>query len=146
MTTIPEGISALSTAIGIVKTLRDIDRGVQEADYKLKIASATEALADAKMALVEANDELKGKDAEIEKLKKSIRYRAEETIEAGGFTYRKVDGQAVGRAYCPVCLDEGRFQNLNLAPGKGGQNTYQCPRCKADCGWNVPQFIEAEDR
>lgn len=144
MTTIPEGISALSTAIGIVKTLRDIDRGVQEADYKLKIASATEALADAKMALVEAQDEIKNKEAELERLRSSLRFRAEETIESGGFTYRKVDGKPVGRAYCPVCLDEGRFQTVHLIFTKNGDSV-QCPRCKAEFGPRVYQYKDAPD-
>ncbi|WP_243612680.1 hypothetical protein [Shimia aestuarii] len=48
------GLSAASTAIGIVRELREIDRSVDEAAYKLKLAELTEALADAKLALTDA--------------------------------------------------------------------------------------------
>jgi hypothetical protein len=142
MVTIVEGLTAVTTGLNVVKTLRDIDRSVQEADFKLQIATVTTSLADAKLALVEAQEEIKSKDAELEKLRSSVRFRAEETIESNGFVFRKVDGKPVGRAHCPVCLDEGRFLNLNSLDKKGGGHSYQCPKCKADFGWNVMQYSE----
>jgi hypothetical protein len=142
VTTIAEGLSAVSTALGIVKTLREIDRGVQEAEFKLKIASVTESLADAKLALVDAQDEVKRREAELDQLRSSLRFREEDTITSGGFLFRKVEGKAVGRAFCSVCIDEGRFLHLNNIQTKEGLS-FQCPRCKANYGWNVPQFEEA---
>ncbi|WP_187430277.1 hypothetical protein ROLI_007780 [Roseobacter fucihabitans] len=49
-----EGLTAASLALGLVKDLRDIDRSVDEAEYKLKIAEIIKALADAKIALSDA--------------------------------------------------------------------------------------------
>lgn len=49
------GLSAVSTAFGIVKDLRDVEKGYDEAAFKLKLAELTSALADAKMALSDAN-------------------------------------------------------------------------------------------
>ncbi|MDO6457020.1 hypothetical protein Q4560_11500 [Celeribacter halophilus] len=48
------GLSAATQAIGIAKELRDIDRSVDEASFKLKLADLTEALADTKIALADA--------------------------------------------------------------------------------------------
>ena len=144
MVTIVEGLTAVTTALNVVKTLRDIDRGVQEADFKLQIATVTELLADAKLALVDAQDEIKSKDAELERLRSSLRFRAEETIEAGGFTYRKVDGKPVGRAYCSVCLDEGRFHTVHSILTKAGHSV-QCPKCKAEFGPRVHRYNDAPD-
>jgi hypothetical protein len=142
LTTIAEGLSAISTALGIVKTLREIDKGVQEAEFKLKIASVTEALADAKLALVEAQDEVKRHETEASKLRDAVRFRAEDTILSEGFLFRKVDGKPMGKPFCSVCSDEGRFIHLNRLMTKDGE-TFQCPRCKANFGWYVPQHEEA---
>jgi len=141
MTTIAEGLSALGTALGIVKTLREIDRGVQEAEYKLQIANMTSALADAKLALVDAQDTARSQKDEIEKLKAASRFREEETVRANGFLYRKTDGRPAGKPYCSVCSDDGHFIHLVTVPTKEG-TVYKCPRCNGNYGWSVQEYTE----
>lgn len=141
MTTIPEGLSAISTALGIVKTIREIDKGVQEADYKLQIANITSALADAKMALVDAQDELREKSVDLEKLRAAAKFLAEETILESGFLFRRVNDKPAGRPFCSVCRDSGSFIHLNQIYTKDGES-YSCPKCKGNFGWNVPRFAE----
>jgi hypothetical protein len=68
-------ITAFATAgqaIKLVQDLRGIDKAVDAAEYKNKIADLTGALADLKFALIEAKDDLAIKDAEIERLKKQL--------------------------------------------------------------------------
>ncbi len=48
------GLSAAKIAIDIAKELRSIDRSLDEATYKLKLADLTSALADTQLALAEA--------------------------------------------------------------------------------------------
>lgn len=62
------GLSAASTAIGIAKDLREIDRGVDEATYKLKLAELASALADTKLALADAKTKISDLSSEIAKL------------------------------------------------------------------------------
>lgn len=143
MTTIPEGLTAISTALGIVKSIREIDKGIQEADYKLQIANISSALADAKLALVEARDDLKTQQEEIEKLQKANKFVAEETIRHSGFLFQKLNGEPRGRAFCSVCSDLGHFIHLNQTFTKDGE-TNSCPRCKGNFGWNVPRFSEID--
>jgi hypothetical protein len=66
------GLAAATQAIGLVKELRDIDRGVDEATFKLKIADLILVLADAKVALSEAKLTLQEKETTIGALKKSL--------------------------------------------------------------------------
>lgn len=66
------GLSAASTALGIVKDLREIDRSVDEAGFKLKLAELTEALADARIALSDAKGEIAEKNSEIRLLKDAL--------------------------------------------------------------------------
>jgi hypothetical protein len=48
------GLSALSQAVTLLRDLRDIDREVDEAAFKLKVAEIQNGLADAKIALADA--------------------------------------------------------------------------------------------
>jgi hypothetical protein len=48
------GLTAVTQALGIARELREIDRGVDEAAFKLKLADLQENLADAKVALSDA--------------------------------------------------------------------------------------------
>jgi hypothetical protein len=69
---IASGLSAASAAITIAKDLREIDRSVDEATFKLKIAELTEALADTKIALSDARNKISEKDGELHELRNEI--------------------------------------------------------------------------
>jgi len=88
--TIIEGITAATQAIGLLKELRDIDRSVDEAAYRLKMADISSALADAKNALSDANLVLTEKKVEIANLKSAL-------------------DEATSGEICPKCR-EGRMQ------------------------------------
>tara|TARA_R110002074_G_scaffold19524_2_gene62141 strand:+ start:524 stop:949 length:426 start_codon:yes stop_codon:yes gene_type:complete len=69
---IAQGLSSASTALTIVKQSRDIDKSVDEATFKLKLADLQSALTDAKVALAEARESQVEKNAEISELKRSL--------------------------------------------------------------------------
>ena len=123
-------ITALATAgqaVKLAQHLRGIDKAMDAAEYKLKIADPSAALSDIKMALTDAKEELASKDTEIGKLKAQFQLSAD-TIEKHGFKYKKgADGEPKGSAYCPVCEQKsGHFFHLTRISGKD-----ICPNCKA---------------
>jgi len=66
---------------------------------KLKIADLTGKLADLKLTLIEAKEEVAERQAEIERLSGLLKHRSE-LIEAGGYKYDKTaDGKPKGHAY-----------------------------------------------
>lgn len=68
-------MSALATAgqaIKIAKDLRDIERDMDSASYKAKAAELYGNLADLKIALTDAKEELHEKDAAIKRLQAEI--------------------------------------------------------------------------
>jgi transposase-like protein len=83
------------------------------------------SLADVKMALADAHQELQAKDHEIAELKKRTAI-AKPMIELHGFQYEEVNGKANGLPFCPNCL----LENVQIRPVKVLQ-AYLCPRCKA---------------
>jgi hypothetical protein len=133
-------MTALATAgqaYKLAQDLRGIDKAVDAAGYKIKIADLTEALADLKHALIEARDDLAEKDAVIEQLKKLLQRKAE-LVEHRGFSYDKTnDGKPKGDAYCPVCMEKGKLL-IRLMPPSRGMTTSRCPNCKEQ--YRVGQF------
>jgi hypothetical protein len=82
-------MTAYATAGHISNLLKEvvgIDKAVNAAEFKIKIADLSAAVSDLKLALIEAKDELAAKDAEIERLQKLLLRKAE-LIEHGGFSY-----------------------------------------------------------
>ncbi len=52
------GLTAVKLALDLTKDLRDIDRSIDEAGFKLKLAELTSALADTQVALADAKIKL----------------------------------------------------------------------------------------
>ncbi|WP_108521287.1 hypothetical protein [Bradyrhizobium algeriense] len=127
MVDIMTALATAGQAIKLAQELRGIDKAIDAAEFKLKIANLTVALSEIKLALAEAKEELTGKDAEITALKKQFQ-RSAETIEVKGFKYKKgEDGKPKGAAFCPVCEQQhGQFYHLTRLMSKD-----VCPHCKA---------------
>jgi hypothetical protein len=125
------GISAVAQAMNIVKGLREIDKGFDAAEFKLKIADLYSALADAKVALADAKTEIESKQTEIEALTAQFQVRTA-TVEYKGYKYeRGADGKPVGYPYCPVCESNGKMIQTAYS---GAHRELSCPRCKAAYG------------
>lgn len=135
---IPSALSGVSTALTIVKQLNDIDKQVDEAGFKLRIAEATSALAEAKLGLIDAQEELRLKDREISDLKERLKYRAENLVDHKGYRYSSVEGKPVGDPLCPICEETGSHIKLTRMIALPGQ-PMMCPKCKSNHG-NVQTF------
>ena len=112
------GISAATQAVQLVKELRSIDRSVDEASFKLKLADLMVAQADTKIALSEAREFLSEKDAEIRELK------------------LRLDVVNSGEA-CPICqLGRLKVTASHLHPvfGTFGHQERTLTCTNADCG------------
>jgi hypothetical protein len=118
-------MASAASALTIVKQLNDVDRSLGEGELKAKIASLYVSLADVKMALADAQQEIQAKDHEISELKKRTA-TAKPMIELNGFQYEAVDGKASGLPFCPNCL----LENIQIRPVKS-LSGHQCPKCKS---------------
>lgn len=124
------GIAAAGNALGIAKSLRDIDKAYDAAAYRARIADLVDELTNAKLALVDARDELASKDREIAQLK-SAANEAKNLVRGDGdydfFLNEK--GERSGFPACPSCLAVGRViqmkQNISIDAAK-------CPSCKEE--------------
>jgi hypothetical protein len=73
-------MTTFATAGQVLKTLKDlasVGQAIDTAEFKLKIADLSEAMADLKLTFIEAKDDLASKDAEIDRPEKLLQRKAE---------------------------------------------------------------------
>ena len=115
------GLTAANLALGLVKDLRDIDRSVDEAAFKLKVSELTFALADTQIALSDANLKLNETTQQIQTLKNDL-----ETATSGDI--------------CPKCRS-GRMQLIRTnshrmgSLGQFGVEDWHLACDEAECGF-----------
>ena len=124
MVDISQGLTAVSTALTIAKQLRDIDRSVDEATFKMAIADLTEALADAKVAIAEAkseNSELRSDLDELRNGKLCPKCRAGKMtlIETRGQTQRGLQHFGVELWKYRCCDDSCGFERTETLDPHG---------------------------
>lgn len=124
---ITEGLSALSSALGLLKELRDVDHTLDKAELKLRITEIAGQLGDARTALQDARDENEELEKEVNRLVKEFEFRGK-LVEWRGFQYEAdEEGRPFGAPFCPACIVrhqqhirlDGRFRKTN------------CPLCSA---------------
>lgn len=112
---ISSAVTLLTQSIGIVKQLRDIDKSYDASLYKSQVAELYTNLADLKMALSDAREDLHEKDQEIVSLNKRIE--------------ELTSGEA-----CPIC-GEGKMKTIQVSEhpmfGEVGvqEKQLQCEKC-----------------
>lgn len=137
-------IAVAAQAVGIAKDLREIDKGFDVAELKARMADLYNNLADVRMALVDAQIDMREKDSEIEQLKSAFQLQRS-LVERCGYKYEAFDsGEPKGDAFCPRCeQNHGRFYRL-VPRENAARGSMDCPECKAHFtqvprfGWNKP--------
>ena len=109
------GLTLLSQATGIVKDLRDIDKGFDVAALKARMADLYATLADVKIALSDARETIHERDRRITELEEKIA--------------RILSGDT-----CPIC-NTGRLKVISvhshplLGPAGVQEKTLKCDNC-----------------
>lgn len=136
---IAASIAAITAALGLVKELKEIDASFDKAEMKLKLAELTGALADAKLGIIDAQDEVASRNKEIERLTAHLKFRDDETVVLKGYRYHTEAGEPKGRPYCPICEESGSLIRTITSSAPGHPIT--CPKCKSVFGY-VAHFAE----
>ena len=135
-------ISAITSALDIVKKVRDIDKNIDAAEYRSRIAEILDALTEAKLALIEAKSVIADKDEEIRTLKSTAQQTSSLVLHKGYYYKKNADGAPTGKPHCPVCLQKHKMifqleKDTNF-PG----HPWICPSCNNQIGFNLSSFSE----
>lgn len=127
-------LGGISNAITIARALQSIDRSYDSAVLKGQLAEIMSALADAKMTLSDAREEIAEKDREIKRLRGDFAAR-DELKEYRGYKYKSdpvAPNGINGTPICPRCETvDGRLIYTVAAHSVRGMGT-SCPQCKVD--------------
>ena len=130
--------AASGHAARLVTDLWGIQKAFDEAEWKLKVAELNGILADLKNALIDAKEEARLKDEEIQFLRDKFLI-LKETVSHAGYKFdKREDGKPTGHAYCPVCMQKDGYM-FHLTTSMETGRPEQCPNCKAKY-YNVTQF------
>lgn len=120
------GLAATAKGLEIAKALRDIDRSMEAAEYRAKIADLIDQLTDAKIALSEARETIAAKDAEIRRLTEVQAAKVKTLRNKDGFNFGFVDGQVNQLPFCPTCEQQGKQIMFSGFDG----DILRCSACK----------------
>ncbi|WP_050773803.1 hypothetical protein [Pseudovibrio sp. JE062] len=122
------GLTAISKALDVAKALREFDGQLNDATYKFQVAELYAALADAKISLADAKEEIALKEREIISLKEKQRSKYK-TINHQGYNFGlNENGEAFVDPFCPVCEQQ---HDLQIPLQTQSRIEKQCPKCKA---------------
>jgi hypothetical protein len=122
-------LAAATKSLELAKAIMDADKHYSQAELKAKAADLLSNLADVKVALVNAHDQIAEKDKEIARLKSAFQLR-EETVRVENFLYDKDDqGRPVGLPYCYRCEQVDGIM-IKASRVNRGYTTAMCPQCK----------------
>lgn len=121
-------LKMLGAATDVAKTLLTAETQVEKAKLQLEMADILGALANATVALQEAQKELRHRDEAVAELKAALNDRSALIEHESG--HRWLDsGDGVKRGYpiCPSCFHAGRHVQMLQ---EGGHHTAACPACR----------------
>jgi hypothetical protein len=141
---IAAGVALGGQMVTLLKELNKVDKEFDKTELKLKIGDLVDKTLAMKIALSEASDALAQKDAEIGRLKATIR-RSPELCECEGFLYEPDNaGKPDGHPYCPRCYAADGFLMRTVRGSSVMIST--CPQCKCDYHRVSTTAWEAEAR
>ncbi|MDE2059506.1 MAG: hypothetical protein KGL31_01320 [candidate division NC10 bacterium] len=126
-----DALQALKVATDIVKAFRSADASFEKAELKFKVAELADALANARLGVVEAQEEILAQKRRIAELETAQDLR--DRIMHRENVYFVRDGETEKGPYCPRCF-ESEQKVMPLTALSGPFRTfasYTCPQCKA---------------
>jgi hypothetical protein len=122
-------IAAGTKALEALKAIQDINKAYDAATWKSKVAELMSDIADMKITLIEANDQIRDLEKNNESLAKMVTFKAEKTISKNGSCYEVFDdGQVSDLPFCQNCMTTGKY--VRIAHGVMGAVNAICPGCK----------------
>lgn len=124
-------LQSVKMATDVVRILRTAEGGFERAELKLQIANLAEALANARLGILDAQVEIAELKRRITDLKANAERRAT-VIRRRNLLYSKSEAAEEG-PYCTRCFEiDDRLVSLSMLPaGFRDLCTYECPHCKS---------------
>jgi hypothetical protein len=130
LTEFSAAMSGLKVAMEIGKGLAAVDKMMEQATLKGRVAELLSSLADAKIAITEAQGVFEQKDAEIRRLQDALANKAKVARVRNAYYELDAGGKPTGHPYCARC-HEVDHRLVHLAVPDFLNELSTCPQCKA---------------
>lgn len=136
-------LTGLANAISVAKALKSIEASYDQATLKVKIAEIYDGLTDAKMALVDAKEEIAILEKENSRLKQTRLERDRLVAGEGGYEYfAGFNGYPNGYPVCPKCNQVD--SRLILLVRNFHVDAAKCPACEQEFQ-PVVEYVQSTD-
>jgi hypothetical protein len=121
-------LTSIKTATDVARLIKDGEKQLDQAEFKLKLADLIGNLADARIEIASITELLAAKDAEIRSLQAQLELK-DNLIWEEPFYWKIKDGQRDG-PFCQQCFDASN--KLIRCINKGNiQGVWNCHTCKS---------------
>jgi hypothetical protein len=126
-----QALQSIKAAMDIAKGLTAAGSSFEKAELKMKIAELAELLVNARMAALDAQEQIGQLEAKIVELQKAKDVR-DKLVARDGVYYVK-DGETTSGPYCVRCFetDAKLMPVRELSPAFQEIGKYKCPQCRA---------------
>lgn len=126
-------LQSIRAASDVVKALRAADVSYEKAELKLRVAELAELLADARMSVLDAQEEIQILQKKLQEAdrRRSLKFQKDAYWEV-------VDGANVDGPFCPKCLDADGKEIRMIDRGNGYTCCVQCGHCTDTPGYVQP--------
>lgn len=128
-----QALASIKVASDIAQGLVSVDRRFREADLKGKIADLAEALAEARLAVVQAQEEIEALQRRNRELEAMPDLRAN-FEQRGNLYYLRAPQTGLPEGpFCVICYERGNLVPVaRLAEAFRVFGEFSCPVCKTD--------------
>lgn len=129
-------LTSIKTATDVAKLIKDGEKQLDQAEFRLKLADLLGNLADAKIEIVNITELLAAKDAEIRSLQAQLELK-DNLIWEEPFYWKITEGQRDG-PFCQQCFDASHklIRCINKGYQKGVWNCHTCKSMVVDDTYN----------
>ena len=120
-------LTTLTGAISVVKYLREVDKRLDDAELRSKLAEVYNGLSDTKMHVADLKVALIEKDQTIRALREQLAIR--KTVVRERSAYWTVDGDKKDGPLCPQCWDNDE-KRIHMRLINQQYDGWRCPTCR----------------
>jgi hypothetical protein len=117
--------TAATKSIELLRAMKDLDKQYSQAELKAKAAEPLSNLADVKVALIDARDQIAEKDCQVET---AFQLRQ----ETDNFSFDK--DERVALLICLIVTAAEQIDGVMIKVHQGGGRDMVCPQCKRTYG------------
>lgn len=128
---ISAAISSCKVALDIIKGLNEIEKSLDKAELRGKLADAYHALADVRLAHADLRDQLTTQSGRIRELEKALDSQGEVVRHLDGMYTKDATGKPAGSPFCMHCWGQAHRLVPLVYPNTGGGNR-RCTACKQE--------------